>query len=597
MKLIKIILPFFLLVCLISCKSDDDSTPPINNQNNTDFSDNFGNEISRTFLGNIIDVNNNPIEGAQISIGNANASTDSNGIFIINNAIVHERFGYVIAKKTGYLHGSRAVVPSSGTNKVTIMLLEEIVAGTTSSGTAETISITNGASVALEGNYVKPNGSVYAGNVDVIIHHLDPVDENMPNQMPGMLYAADAQNEERMLQTFGMLAIELRGDAGEDLNLAEGSSSEIRMPVDASLIANAPSTIPLWYFDETNGYWIEDGVATLIGNEYVGTVSHFSFWNCDIPTDAVTLCVTVSDANTNLLANMYVTISSSTFGTRGGYTNDNGEVCGFVPSNESLEINVYSWDACGENPLYNATIGPFTSDDSIAITILNSIDIISETVVGIFNTCEDTPVTNGYVGLSYANQSFFDIVTDGTFEINLMRCENDNTFSIQGSDYVNLQVTDSINYTFTTPLTDLGTLNACNAVTEFIQYNIDDGAIESLIMDSIQASYGPQGTLVNFNISGQGGSTGADCFYMQGVLPDPPTVGTYDNLDWNDQNDTGFNIIECIDMSSTNNNIMYNLTAFGDVDEYIDINFSGDYEDNQGNPHTISGVVHVLRDN
>ena len=168
------------------------------------------------------------------------------------------------AEKAGFIHASRAVVPSSGTNKVRIMMLPETIAGSTASGTQETIALANGASVALEGDYIKADGTNYTGNVNVIMHHLDPVDENMQDQMPGMLYAANAQNEEVMLQTFGMLAVELRGSGGEDLNIAEGSSAEIRMPLDASLLNDAPATIPLWYFDEVNGYWIEDGQATLV---------------------------------------------------------------------------------------------------------------------------------------------------------------------------------------------------------------------------------------------------------------------------------------------------------------------------------------------
>ena len=86
----------------------------------------------------------------------------------------------------------------------------------------------------------------------------------------------------------------------------------------------------------------------------------------------------------------------------------------------------------------------------------------------------NNPVTDGYVQLTYGNQTFTDVVTDGTFEIDLLRCSEDNTFTIKGSDYVNLQTTDSISYTFTTPLTNIGTISACNTITEFIQYTIDD---------------------------------------------------------------------------------------------------------------------------
>ena len=597
-----ILLLLFSLMTVTSCQKDDSNSGGEQQEIIPDvFSEYFGNEVSRDFIGTIIDKNKNPIEGVLITIGDDTALTDSNGVFIINNATVNERFGYIKASKVGYIHGSRNVVPSNGTNKVSIMLLEATVIGTVNSGSNGSVSLTNGSSVNFDGNFIKADGSEYSGSVDVIVHHLDPTDEDMELQRPGMLYAQNNNGAERMLQTLGMLAVELRGNSGEKLNLAEGSTSEIKMYVDPSLMAIAPTTIPLWYFDEVNGYWKEEGQAILQGNMYVGTVSHFSFWNCDIPAEAITLCVTATNDENNALNNLWVTITSATFGERGGFTNENGEVCGFVPSGEALELNVYSYNLCGNTPLHSEMIGPFSADSNISIIIQENSEIIEETVIGNFNTCDENAVTDGYVQLRYGNQTFTDAVSDGTFEINLLRCAEDNTFNIKASDYVNLQTTDSISYTFTTPLTNIGTISACNAVTEFIQYTIDNEDTV-ILLDGLNGQFYTDSPNYNgpvLNISGFGADTGNNtCFYMFGKLNDPTYEGTYDSYDWNniDNGDTGFSLQECFDMSNTNNNVIYNLTSLGAVGEYIDINFSGTYEDYDGNPHTVSGVVHVLRD-
>lgn len=590
------------LIVVTSCQKDDGPSGNNDPQENIPdtFSEYFGNEISRDFLGTVIDKNHNPIEGATITIGSSTATTDSNGVFIINGATVNQRFGYVKAEKPGYIHASRSVVPSNGTNKVNIMMLEATVVGSVTSGSSGTVTDNDGSSVSFDGNFIKEDGTSYSGSVDVIMHHLDPTDEDMPLQMPGMLYAESENGAERMLQTLGMLAVELRGSGGEDLNLSEGSTSEIKIPVDASVMNIAPATIPLWYFDETTGHWKEEGQATLQGNMYVGTVSHFSFWNCDIPAEAITLCVTTTDDDNTALANMSVSITSATFGTTYGYTNENGEVCGYVPSNESLVLNVYSYDLCGDTALHTETIGPFTLDSSITVIVPDNPDIVQETVVGTFNTCDGNAVTNGYVQLSYANQTFTDAVTNGEFEINLLRCSDNDTFGIEASDYVNLQTTDSISYTFTTPLTNIGNISACNAVTEFIEYTVDDG--ESVfIFENISANFYVEspnypGPTIDIFASSNNQN---NCYYMFGVLNDPDYLGTYDSFafDGSVSDDTGFFIGECLNVAPENNNITYNLTALGDVGEYIDVNFTGSYEDYQGNPHTITGVVHVLRDN
>lgn len=592
-----------ILLVSMSCDEEKLSNDDLNNNDTpSNFHENFGSEINRTFIGNIVDINNTPIENVTISIGDIQAQTDEHGVFIIENAVVNERFAYVKAAKSGYIHGSRALTPTNGVNKVTIMLLEENVAGTTSSGTKETIAISNGASVSLEGEYIKEDGTAYTGSLDVILHHLDPTDASVELQMPGMLYAENENNQERMLKTLGMLAVELRGTNGEDLNIAEGSSAEIKIPVDASLLSTAPSTIPLWYFDEAKGYWKEEGEATLIGNNYIGAVAHFSFWNCDIPAEAINLCVTVMNGEETVFANTQVTITSNTFGTRSGYTNELGEVCGLVPSGETLEINVHDFAICGSNVIFTGNIGPFTNDDALAIVVDESSNIIHETVMGTFSDCNENPITDGYVILTYGDQQFFDTVEDGVFEINMLRCDSSNSFSIEAIDTGNLQTTGEINYTFGTPETNLGNLASCNTITEFIQYNIDDNPDEDVfIATNIQASFMPTGGNAdnNLTISGQrdaGTSDSNNCFYLFGSLNDAPHTGTYDNLDFQNENDTGINIGECIGISQNNNNITYNVTALGTIGEYIDINFSGSYEDYNGNPHTISGVIHVIRD-
>ncbi len=141
---------------------------------------------------------------------------------------------------------------------------------------------------------------------------------------------------------------------------------------------------------------------------------------------------------------------------------------------------------------------------------------------------------------------------------------------------------------------------------EFIEYNIDEEE-SILILTDINASFNPNGvnpwtnsslpildifTFQNdYNI----------CFRIQGFLNDSDYFDSYVYNDF--ENDTGFMLddfdwVECDDIFdiSTNINITFNLSAIGEVGEFIDINFNGSYEDFDGNTRTINGIVHVLRD-
>lgn len=596
-----------LLVCafvIFSCDKDDSpSNQQEQNQEHdpTAFAQNFGSDISRTFFGSVVDINNNPVENATITIGSSIALTDSNGVFIIEDAPLKERFGYVKAEKAGFIHASRSIVPSDGANKVRFMMLPEIISGTTTSGTQETISLPNGSKVALEGDFIKPDGTAYSGSVNVILHHLDSADENMQVQMPGMLYAANSQNQERLLQTFGMLAVELRGDNGEDLNLAEGSTAEITVPLDASLLSDAPTTIPLWYFDEENGYWIEDGQATLVGNTYVGTVSHFSFWSCNLPSEFNLLTLNLFDENGNPLSNLFVILTRENSASQHGFVNENAYARGAVPSNEILDIRIYVFGFCSDNLMYSGTIGPISTDTTIDIVIPPNSNINTEKVIGYFNTCDGNPVNHGYVKL-FSNGSYIGIIDEGNFEINILNCNSSNNFILEGIDADNFETTGPIEYTFTNAVTNVGDIQACNDIEEFVQYFIDETTyVFTTNIDRANLNLNFANPFLDIRVEVEFGCVNS----FQGTLYESPYVGNYvsssDPID-----EIGFSIgritsYECPDLiysSSINNDINFHVTKLGDVGEYIDINFSGSYADYENDfvIRTVSGTIHVLRD-
>jgi len=594
LRLSKLLIALVLLIT--SCQKDDGIANDGNqNENIPDtFSEYFGNEISRDFLGSVIDKDHNPIEGVSISIGSETAVTDSNGVFIIRDATVKEQFGYIKAEKAGYIHGSRSVVPASGTNKVTIMLLEETVVGTVSSGSASTVTANDGSSVSFDGNFTKEDGTAYTGSVNVIMHHLDPTDEDMEDQMPGMLYAENEDGAERMLQTLGMLAVELRGSGGEDLNLAEGSTSEIKIPVDASLLASAPATIPLWYFDEVNGYWKEEGEATLQGNMYVGTVSHFSFWNWDIPIETIALCVTLVNQNNEPQDNLNIQFSTEIFGESiQVITNENGQVCGYVASNEPLTIIVSSPGPC---ELYSQLIGSFNEDTDFELTIPELTDTELEEVSGTFLTCGAEPVTNGYVLLNYEGETYFEAVDNGNFNITINRCSNSVDFTIQGFDVDNLQNSSEVTYNFGSAQTDIGEFMACEDYQySYIYYQIGNNPPTSLIAGENPEHFPEQWFKCQLSPANDLKTE----FDAPGTITDPTfgayftnfqELGIYNNPDENNDDVSPSVIVECrnlfehIEFQQGDNLISQNfegyaeVLSFGEVGEFVELNFLGTFD-------------------
>ena len=589
MKKFHSLLCLLLVLALASCNPNDDNNT---NPNDEEFAQNFGNSVARDFIGQVVDVDNLPVQGVTVRIGTSTAQTDVNGVFIINNANVYQKFAYITAKKVGYIDGSRAMVPTSGKNNVKIMLLPNAPLETIQSGVVSEVSIYSGTKVKFQGGFQDENGNDYSGPVQVSMFHLTPSDENIDKIMPGMLYAQTANNQEAVLETFGMLNVELRGSAGQKLNIKEGQTAEITIRIDDSQIATAPSSIPLWHFDEEKGYWKEDGVATKVGNKYVGEVSHFSWWNCDVQFPTVTLTVTVVNANGSPISNVYVGLigNGNTWPVM-GITNENGQVSGLIPSNQTLTLNVYaSYYTCGvDNIVYTSSIGPFTINTTLPnIVINNSTTTFTSTVIGNLVKCDNTPVTNGYVFLNRDGNVSLSPVTNGAFNFNEIYCPDYTQFTLKGFDVENLQQTDSISYNFTAPITNIGNLQACTAVDEFISYQIDNNPTIFLLQNvsggsNIQVGLPSGGlNLYGYSVNNQGlsiwGSTNVPGVYSTSQFSiEGEGVGYIGN--------------------TTINTIQFNLSQFGAIGTYIDMTFNGTYQDPNGGNHTITGVVHVIRDN
>ena len=582
MKKTRLLLALFCATSLFVGCNEDDNNGGNGGPSGSNFEENFGSSVSRDFIGQIVDMGNLPVQGATVKIGSSTVTTDSNGMFLVNGANVKQKFAYVTVEKAGYFQGSRSLVPTSGKNNVKIMLVANTPVATVASGQTSEVTTDSGTKLLFDGEFEDANGNAYSGDVSVSIFHLKPSDSNISRLMPGMLYAERENGNEAALETFGMINVELRGNAGQVLQPAEGHPAGMEIAIDATQSATAPATIPLWHFDAEKGWWKEDGVAIRQGNKYVGEASHFSWWNCDAPFPTEQLTITVNDADGNPLANAAVGISfAGSNWPAVGYTNLQGVVSGLVPSNQALIINVY--DNCG-GVAFTSNQAPITAATNITITASGG-TAQTALIQGVLTSCDGSNVTNGYIMMHYGSSYNFAEVTNGNFSFATLVCAPGQTFTLKGGDYDNLQQTDSISYTFSTPVTNVGNLQACNAIDSFISYQIDNQPTVFLIQ-SVSASTAQGGLSISgFN---EGSSNGQSLFIFGNDVVSP---GVYSTSQFVLEGSLGYVY------NGSVNDLVFTVTNLGAVGEYVDLTFNGTYEDNDGIAHTLSGVAHAIRQN
>src|SRR5690606_23695795 len=229
-----------------------------------------------------------------------------------------------------------------------------------------------------------------------------------------------------VLGTAGMFGVELRSEQGQKLSVREGKKVKFVVPAASNA---TPQNVPLWHFDDNRGYWIEEGEATLVDGSYVGEVSHFSFWNIDVPYPLIELCGSVLSQNEKPITGITLVIDAGGLGVRHGYVDSEGKFCGLVPKDQKLTFK-FKKIGC-DDIIKEVEVGPF-SDNTVIDPII--LDVNLQSIEGEV-TCENNPVTDGVVVITYGGFPFHTLLDEnGRYYYQLYTCNNNEEIEIFAYD-------------------------------------------------------------------------------------------------------------------------------------------------------------------
>jgi hypothetical protein len=461
------------------------------------------NPLKANLQGNVLDENGQPAENVVIKVGSEFSTTDDKGYFRMNNAALDKNAALVSAQKAGYFTAYRTFNATSGTNQVVIKLIKKNLSGTVSGTNGGDVTLTNGTKISLPGNGIvkASDNSNYTGTVNVYASFIDPTAADILERVPGSFMANDKDGKRVFLTSYGMMAVELESTAGEKLQVKSGNTATLTYAIPSSLQSTAPATIPLWYVDEATGLWKEEGVATKQGNNYVGTVQHFSFWNCDIGVPAITLNTTLKTSKGLPLVNASVVISADKYGSAFGYTDSLGQVKGLVPANTNLTLEVR--DNCGAT-IYSKNIGSFDKNADLGSITVTPTSQSLVTVSGKLTNCSGANLPKGYAIVSINNYvRYAKVDGSGNFSTNFLLCSITGNVQVLGVDETTQQQGNISTVAVAAPTTDVGTIAACGtSSTQFINYTLDGTPYTISELDSLTAFTNAQGPPLTTYISG-----------------------------------------------------------------------------------------------
>jgi len=279
--LLALILGLSLMV--FGCSSDDDDNP-------TDpGGGGGGTDGVGSISGVITDQNGIPRFGATVGVNAQTATSNEQGYFVLT--AVAEGSQIVTFYLDGYMSTFRVAEIVEGQSvhfgEIVLVLVES---GTVQADVGGRVATGDGdGEVEFEADsFVDGAGNVYDGEVTVQLNAVLPDDDEFYGTFPGEFEGVREDGETVVpFVSFGFMTVEMMSESKAPLQLADGVTAALSLTIPEDKAMTAPATIPMWYFDETTGQWMEEGEATLDGNVYTADVAHFTTWNWDLPVDDI----------------------------------------------------------------------------------------------------------------------------------------------------------------------------------------------------------------------------------------------------------------------------------------------------------------------
>lgn len=416
--------------------------------------------VETNLSGLIKDENGGLLSDVEIVVNGEMTKTDLNGFFTFKNLMLSNTGTLVKLEKEGYFQSFKFANGWPGENSYLGVTMIEKKSSQFSSDQSTSVITNGGGRIEFQENsIVDQNDMPYQGSVRVYYHWYDPSSIDLLETMPGDLRGVNDGNESVQLTTFGMMAVELEGDSGQALKLKQGSTATLKFPVPSGTDIEGITNMPTWHLDEFTGNWMQEGEANLVDGNWVTEVSHFSFWNCDMPGDVARLSGELVNEGGTPIANTVI-IAKNSFDntTASAVTNQMGRFQGFVPSGATLTLNILN---CGEL-LEIYSVGLIEEDTDLGI-ITFDYDLETE-FIGQLIDCAGLPISNGYVTIETASDAQLGVADqNGMISIIFNDC-NETEATITAYDLDLNLVSEALVADLSEKVVDLETIEVCDDV-------------------------------------------------------------------------------------------------------------------------------------
>ena len=268
------------------CKTDDDnsckhhrSTDKVKmtiTPNGTDGNSSTSNNDGKISLsGKITTLNNVALSGAIVNVNGKTTTTRNDGTYKLNNLSTDQR-AIINVTHPNYFGNTRIVVTNqSGSYDQNIALDKENINITFPAQEGHNIA-DHSANINFEaGDYLDSNNKKYRENVHASMSYHNFKTSADTRAFVGSYETTDGSVESALLP-YAFINLNITDDAGNKLTIAKDTTVTLAFPV--ADVSSNDETIPLWFYNNKLGYWLQEGSANRVNNQYQATISRVGTW-------------------------------------------------------------------------------------------------------------------------------------------------------------------------------------------------------------------------------------------------------------------------------------------------------------------------------
>ena len=307
------------------------------------------------------------------------------------------------------------IVDGAGSAALGITMVQRTVTTTTFTAGVYSASRSDVVVEWRRASFVSPDGNVVDDNdIEVFYSTVDVSNRAELEAFPGSFTGTQLDGRSTSIASLGTSEyVFVSAVDGAELQLAPQATAFITLPLyvnvrpDTGELINEGDQLPIWSLNEVTGEWLleEQGEVVMSNSAPTGMaveaeVSHFSWWNIDVPIATGTVTVQVSGAGVDGSVSVIATPSDIAFRTGYGSVPVGGSYTTVIPAGSEYCFSGTIRSTSGQSASSNTVCTTVAAGSSQTISlILNGVDDPLDITSDLPVDNSGSVTINGFVGV------------------------------------------------------------------------------------------------------------------------------------------------------------------------------------------------------